>query len=89
MAVFKSGLKKISSDVERCLSLVRNYMNIPYHCDFVPNLTCAHTLQCVEERLRGIISSLIRLSKQVKFVCQSELYVIVQYLTFLLFYEEG
>ncbi|KAH0732917.1 hypothetical protein KY290_004444 [Solanum tuberosum] len=36
----KCGLKNMSSDVERCLSL------------------------CVEERMRGLISSLIRLSKQ-------------------------
>ncbi|KAL3347672.1 hypothetical protein AABB24_021379 [Solanum stoloniferum] len=36
----KCGLKNLSSDVERCLSL------------------------CVEERMRGLISSLIRLSKQ-------------------------
>ncbi|XWS14779.1 hypothetical protein CRYUN_Cryun35bG0037700 [Craigia yunnanensis] len=36
----KSGLKNISSDVERCLSL------------------------CVEERMRGLICNLIRLSKQ-------------------------
>ncbi|KAL4604205.1 hypothetical protein ACB092_10G176200 [Castanea dentata] len=36
----KSGLKCISNDVERCLSL------------------------CVEERMRGLISNLIRLSKQ-------------------------
>lgn len=36
----KSGLKGISNDVERCLSL------------------------CVEERMRGLISNLIRLSKQ-------------------------
>ncbi|KAJ7969291.1 transcription initiation factor TFIID subunit 4b-like [Quillaja saponaria] len=36
----KSGLKNISNDVERCLSL------------------------CVEERMRSLISSLIRLSKQ-------------------------
>ncbi|XP_060199345.1 transcription initiation factor TFIID subunit 4b isoform X1 [Lycium barbarum] len=36
----KCGLKNMSSDVERCLSL------------------------CVEERIRGLISSLIRLSKQ-------------------------
>ncbi|KAK7828681.1 transcription initiation factor tfiid subunit 4b [Quercus suber] len=36
----KSGLKCISTDVERCLSL------------------------CVEERMRGLISNLIRLSKQ-------------------------
>jgi len=46
MTVFKNGLKKISSDVERCLSLVRNYMNIPYHYDFMPNLTCAHFSVC-------------------------------------------
>uniref|UniRef100_A0A2P2KVE0 Uncharacterized protein MANES_03G054700 n=1 Tax=Rhizophora mucronata TaxID=61149 RepID=A0A2P2KVE0_RHIMU len=36
----KSGLKNISNDVERCLSM------------------------CVEERMRGLISNLIRLSKQ-------------------------
>ncbi|KAK4481547.1 hypothetical protein RD792_012448 [Penstemon davidsonii] len=36
----KSGLKSMSNDVERCLSL------------------------CVEERMRGLIASLIRLSKQ-------------------------
>ncbi|XP_020276937.1 transcription initiation factor TFIID subunit 4b-like isoform X1 [Asparagus officinalis] len=38
--MYKTGLKRISNDVERCLSL------------------------CVEERLRGVINSLIRLSKQ-------------------------
>lgn len=38
--MFKSGLQRISGDVQRCLSL------------------------CVEERLRGVVSSLIRLSKQ-------------------------
>ncbi|WCJ40688.1 TBP-associated factor 4 [Euphorbia peplus] len=38
--MFKSGLKNINNDVERCLSL------------------------CVEERLRGLLSNLIRLSKQ-------------------------
>ncbi|XP_004300119.1 PREDICTED: uncharacterized protein LOC101295421 [Fragaria vesca subsp. vesca] len=38
--MFRSGLKSISHDVERCLSL------------------------CVEERMRGLINNLIRLSKQ-------------------------
>lgn len=69
LTVAKCGLKSMSSDVERCLSLVRYDLFLFVWLFFLGD-SCATELwtfnfQCVEERMRGLISSLIRLSKQV------------------------
>lgn len=70
MAVAEFGLKGMSNDVERCLSLVRlnKFFNIYY------DRTALHVIlllkmnvQCVEERMRGLISNMIRMSKQVSY----------------------
>ncbi|XP_066378424.1 transcription initiation factor TFIID subunit 4b-like isoform X2 [Miscanthus floridulus] len=61
----KCNLKVIGTDVERCLSMVR------LSCKTAKSLSCfglcisnLKFYQCVEERLRGFISSIIRFSKQ-------------------------
>ncbi|MQL85695.1 hypothetical protein Taro_018223 [Colocasia esculenta] len=55
----KCGVKNMNSDVERCLSLLM-YSSVAF-----PWLRIdSKFLTCVEERLRGFISNLIRISRQ-------------------------
>lgn len=70
MTVAKSGIKHIKDDVERCLSLVRCH----FFCELLAyNLFSLFFLfflmylriQCVEERMRVLLSKIIRTSKQV------------------------
>lgn len=69
MAVSKCSIQSISSDVERCLSMVRHCSNIFFLLQFDYMIILIFILQCLEERLRGLVSNLIRLSKQVMLDC--------------------
>lgn len=75
MAVAKSGLKHIDHDVERCLSLVRcqqffGIISLQF-LRLVFFYLMALRIQCVEERMRGLLSNIIRISKQVSLLFSS------------------
>lgn len=63
------GLKGMGNDVEKCLSLVR--LNVFFHYSlqvgFHVILQLKKNVQCVEERMRGVISNIVRMSKQVSY----------------------
>ncbi|XP_031399430.1 transcription initiation factor TFIID subunit 4b isoform X4 [Punica granatum] len=61
----KCGVKNIGNDVERCLSLVRcMHIRCCLHIFIFSHANMKLIFQCVEERMRGLLCNLIRLSKQ-------------------------
>ncbi|XP_020211463.1 transcription initiation factor TFIID subunit 4b isoform X2 [Cajanus cajan] len=62
--ITECGLKGMSNDLEKCLSLVRFKHFFIFIAVRLCVILCLKNVQCVEERMRGVISNMIRMSKQ-------------------------